>query len=268
MQPEHLDLHASYGHLYVTLNLPAVEPPGECLPNSEIFRRLARRWGSTTRACSESDEEMAATCSTAQPRAKPASRSSALRDDGYVRLGLARERRASPRAASRPRAARLRLSPDARGARRRSAHRLRATARARATRSSPTRYPLALIVARRPLLAQLHLRARCPGTAAAWGRRSCTCIRATRRRGIASGDARARLQRPRRVHRRGRGRRRRAPGRGLHLQAALAGAARPGRQHVNATTPERDADLGGGPTFHDNRVEISLASEGASSAPA
>ena len=30
-------------------------------------------------------------------------------------------------------------------------------------------------------------------------------------------------------------------------------------EHPNATTPERDADLGGSPTFHDNRVEISLA---------
>jgi anaerobic selenocysteine-containing dehydrogenase len=34
----------------------------------------------------------------------------------------------------------------------------------------------------------------------------------------------------------------------------------PGLSHggvnVNATTPVRDTDLGGGPTFHDNRVEI------------
>jgi anaerobic selenocysteine-containing dehydrogenase len=31
----------------------------------------------------------------------------------------------------------------------------------------------------------------------------------------------------------------------------------PGR-HVNATIPERDADLGGSPTFHDNRVQVEL----------
>ena len=30
-------------------------------------------------------------------------------------------------------------------------------------------------------------------------------------------------------------------------------------EHVNVTIPERDADLGGSPTFHDNRVEVSLA---------
>ena len=33
----------------------------------------------------------------------------------------------------------------------------------------------------------------------------------------------------------------------------------PRGSNVNATTPERDADLGGSPTFHDNRVEIELA---------
>jgi anaerobic selenocysteine-containing dehydrogenase len=42
-QLEHWDIHASYGHLYVTLNQPAIEPIGESLPNSEIFRRLAAR---------------------------------------------------------------------------------------------------------------------------------------------------------------------------------------------------------------------------------
>jgi anaerobic selenocysteine-containing dehydrogenase len=34
----------------------------------------------------------------------------------------------------------------------------------------------------------------------------------------------------------------------------------PGGENVNACTPERDTDLGGGPTFHDNRVEVSAAS--------
>ena len=59
MQPEHLDLHNSYGHHYVTLNPPAVRPPGECLPNSEIFRRLARALGLDHPRLCESDEAMA-----------------------------------------------------------------------------------------------------------------------------------------------------------------------------------------------------------------
>ena len=33
----------------------------------------------------------------------------------------------------------------------------------------------------------------------------------------------------------------------------------PGGENVNACTPERDTDMGGGPTFHDNRVEVSAA---------
>jgi anaerobic selenocysteine-containing dehydrogenase len=44
-QLEHWDLMLSYGHHYVTLNRPAIEPVGESLPNSEIFRRLAARMG-------------------------------------------------------------------------------------------------------------------------------------------------------------------------------------------------------------------------------
>jgi anaerobic selenocysteine-containing dehydrogenase len=44
-QLEHWDVHFSYGHLYATLNKPAIEPIGEALPNTEIFRRLAARMG-------------------------------------------------------------------------------------------------------------------------------------------------------------------------------------------------------------------------------
>jgi anaerobic selenocysteine-containing dehydrogenase len=44
-QLEHWDLHLSYGHHYVTLNQPSVDPLGESLPNSEIFRRIAARMG-------------------------------------------------------------------------------------------------------------------------------------------------------------------------------------------------------------------------------
>ena len=44
-QIEHLDLGIAWGHLYLTLNQPAIEPVGECLPNTEIFRRLAAAMG-------------------------------------------------------------------------------------------------------------------------------------------------------------------------------------------------------------------------------
>lgn len=44
-QIEHWDVHLSYGHLYATLNRPAVAPIGQALPNTEIFRRLAAKMG-------------------------------------------------------------------------------------------------------------------------------------------------------------------------------------------------------------------------------
>jgi len=61
MQTEHLDLHDGYGHLYLHLNLPAVEPPGECLSTTEIFRRLAARMGFDEPALQDSDEQLART---------------------------------------------------------------------------------------------------------------------------------------------------------------------------------------------------------------
>jgi anaerobic selenocysteine-containing dehydrogenase len=44
-QLEHWDVHLAYGHFYVTLNRPAIEPIGESKPNSEIFRLIAARMG-------------------------------------------------------------------------------------------------------------------------------------------------------------------------------------------------------------------------------
>jgi len=44
-QLEHWDLHLAYGHHYISLNRPSIAPVGESLPNSEIFRRLAARMG-------------------------------------------------------------------------------------------------------------------------------------------------------------------------------------------------------------------------------
>ncbi len=59
-QLEHLDVHKSYGHLYLLANNPAIDPLGEALPNSEIFRRLAAKLGFTEPAFLESDDQLAA----------------------------------------------------------------------------------------------------------------------------------------------------------------------------------------------------------------
>jgi anaerobic selenocysteine-containing dehydrogenase len=59
MQIEHRDLLIAYGHLYLAWNEPAVPPPGECLPTTEIFRRLARKMGLQADALYDSDEAIA-----------------------------------------------------------------------------------------------------------------------------------------------------------------------------------------------------------------
>ena len=57
-QLEHEDVHKAYGHTYVMYNARAIEPLGESLPNTEIFRRLAARMGLDFPELRESDEEM------------------------------------------------------------------------------------------------------------------------------------------------------------------------------------------------------------------
>ena len=59
-QLEHVDVHKSYGHLYMLANNAAIEPLGEALPNSEIFRRLAAKLGFVDPCFSETDDELAA----------------------------------------------------------------------------------------------------------------------------------------------------------------------------------------------------------------
>ncbi len=59
-QLEHVDVHKAYGHLYVLANNAAIEPLGEALPNTEIFRRLAAKMGFTDACFGDSDDELAA----------------------------------------------------------------------------------------------------------------------------------------------------------------------------------------------------------------
>ncbi|HUQ74002.1 MAG TPA: molybdopterin oxidoreductase family protein [Burkholderiales bacterium] len=68
-QLEHHDVHKSYGHLYVLANNPAIAPVGESLPNSEIFRRLAARMGFDEPCFRDSDEDICRTAlASRQPR--------------------------------------------------------------------------------------------------------------------------------------------------------------------------------------------------------
>ena len=86
-QLEHLDVHRSYGHLYVVANNPAIEPLGEALPNSEIFRRLASRMGFTDPCFVESDEQIAAQAFTGQATTA-GYRWDQVRERGWWRLNV------------------------------------------------------------------------------------------------------------------------------------------------------------------------------------
>jgi anaerobic selenocysteine-containing dehydrogenase len=59
-QLEHVDVLKPYGHLYVIANNAAIDPVGEALPNTEIFRRLAAKMGFTEPCFFERDEDIAA----------------------------------------------------------------------------------------------------------------------------------------------------------------------------------------------------------------
>jgi anaerobic selenocysteine-containing dehydrogenase len=56
---EMFDIHKAYGHYYVSLSRPAIEPLGEALPNTEVFRWLAARMGLDHPCLRESDALMA-----------------------------------------------------------------------------------------------------------------------------------------------------------------------------------------------------------------
>ncbi len=55
---EYGDLYKAYGHSYLQRSEAAIDPVGEALPNTEIFRRLARKFGFEEECFSHTDEEM------------------------------------------------------------------------------------------------------------------------------------------------------------------------------------------------------------------
>ncbi|WP_262285289.1 molybdopterin-dependent oxidoreductase [Micromonospora sp. MA102] len=251
MQPEHLDLHSSYGHHYTTLNLPVTRAPGEALPNTEIFRRIAAALGIDHPRFSDSDEDLARQLLAGTPVSFEE-----LREQTYVRATGVPVGAAPFAAGGFP-------TPDGRA-------RLLDPALARlgvdplpghtppveaADTELARRFPLVLIApagrflmnstfaslpwhTRRTGPPRVHLH---PDDAAT--------------RGLADGDA-VRVRNDR----------------GAFLAAvAVDGATRPGlaftykaywarlspgRATVNAVTAVRDTDLGEAPTFHDCRVEV------------
>ncbi len=87
-QLEHFDIHKAYGHLYMLVNKPAIEPIGEAKPNSEVFRLLAERMGFTEDCFKDSDEEIARQAiNSDHPRMKGVTFEE-LKERGWMRLGV------------------------------------------------------------------------------------------------------------------------------------------------------------------------------------
>lgn len=57
-QVEQLDVVPAWGHLWLGWNEPAIEPMGQSVPNTELFRRLARAGGFDDPLFEKSDEEL------------------------------------------------------------------------------------------------------------------------------------------------------------------------------------------------------------------
>ncbi len=56
--PEHDDINRSYGHYDLVLNRRAIDPVGESLPNTELFRRLAKAMNLNDPCFDETDESL------------------------------------------------------------------------------------------------------------------------------------------------------------------------------------------------------------------
>jgi anaerobic selenocysteine-containing dehydrogenase len=256
MQTEHADLHYAYGHIYLGWNEPAVAPPGECLPHTEIFRRLAHRLGVTESCVYASDDDLARAVLDSDDAALAGMTLERLKAEGWARLAVPTPfvpfGTGFPTPSGRlefdsPRMVEVGLDPVP-----------TYTPPYEAAAREPGRYPLALIAPASHYLLnsmfanvpELERRqgapsiALHPDDAAARGLGEGDVARVFNDR----GEFRATVRVSDRVR----------PG----VVAASKGfwpKRVAGASNVNSTVAERDSDMGGGAVFHDNRVQISRA---------
>jgi len=86
MQHEQLELNNSFAHLYLNLNRPAIEPPGQCLSHTEIFRRLATAMELDEPELHLSDEEVLACLLDTEPYRAAGITVDVLKDKGWIRV--------------------------------------------------------------------------------------------------------------------------------------------------------------------------------------
>ena len=87
-QLEHYDVHTAYGHLYVLANNPAIAPVGEALPNSEVFRRIARGMGYAEDCFADSDEDICRQALDSENPRMSGIKWDELKEAGWMRLNV------------------------------------------------------------------------------------------------------------------------------------------------------------------------------------
>jgi anaerobic selenocysteine-containing dehydrogenase len=98
-QLEQFDIMFSWGHLYLSLNQKAIEPLGEAVPNTELFRRLARTMGFDGRQWQRNDEEMALDALDWTSPALQGITMDVLKEKGWARLNVGTPDTYAPHAA-------------------------------------------------------------------------------------------------------------------------------------------------------------------------
>src|SRR5262245_22757131 len=259
MQTEHTDLHHSYGHAYLGWNAPAVPAPGECLPNSEIFRRLARALGVGEASVYDSDEALARAVLDSDELRAAGITPETLADRGWARLGQPQ-----------PWAPLAKGFPTASGRLEFSSERAAAAGldplptyvppfeAAACAPERHARYPLALIAPAGPHFLNTEFSNLPALRERAGPQRVMLHPLDAAARSLLDGDVA-------RVHNE----------RGEYLAAVevsdrvppgIVGGAKghwpklnPGATSIAATVMEKDADMGRGAVFHDNRVQVERA---------
>jgi anaerobic selenocysteine-containing dehydrogenase len=87
-QLEQADIMFSWGHLYLSYNNPAIEPLGEAVPNTELFRRLAKALDIDDPFFYRSDDEMIEQSMDWSNPVLEGITLPALKEKGYLRLNM------------------------------------------------------------------------------------------------------------------------------------------------------------------------------------
>jgi anaerobic selenocysteine-containing dehydrogenase len=99
---EHKDVQGAYGHYYVQISNPAIEPPGEARSNVWLFSQLAQRMGFTEPCFRDTSEELIAQALRAEHPEKQDPWMAAMTEatlnaaGGHQRLQFASEREGQP----------------------------------------------------------------------------------------------------------------------------------------------------------------------------